>query len=172
MARLLRPHIPIPVRIVVAERQLGLMVNGGIAIARMLGAGMPNGYRLRVLIGQLKKHLGENLHLDHDPALAARRKIMRNGEIVGYRPDANDPDHLIYREKAAHQIKTNVRGEHGQHPDRVLIKKTRRLEEWEREIQRKRASVEKSQHPLFRSKKSTWPQGRKLQSRNTFAKRK
>ena len=43
-----------------------------------------------------------------------------------YSPDANDPEHLVYRTAHAHLIKTNVRGEHGQHPDRVLIKKERR----------------------------------------------
>ena len=81
------------------------------------------------LLKQLAELLdAEKLQLDHDPALGARTKIMRHGEIVGYKPDANDPEFLIYREARAHFIKTNVRGECGQHPDRVLIKKQRRLE--------------------------------------------
>ena len=68
------------------------------------------------------------VHLDHHPALAAREKVFRNGEHVGYIPAANDPDYLLYREEAEHRLKTNVRGDGAQHPDRVLIKKQRRLE--------------------------------------------
>jgi hypothetical protein len=71
----------------------------------------------------------KDLRLDHQPALALRDKIIREGIHVGYLPDANDSDHLIYRTHTAHLVKTNHSGDHGQHPDRVLIKKARRLTE-------------------------------------------
>jgi hypothetical protein len=105
---------------------------------------------------------GSPLHLDHDPALGARVKVLRHGEIIGYLPTANDPEFLIYREAGAHRIKTNVRGEHGQHPDRVLIKKQRR---------RERGSKKRRSRPIP-SRKNPWPKGRKLRSRHDKANRK
>lgn len=50
-----------------------------------------------------------------------------------YSPDANDARYLEYLPHGpefdgSHLIKTNIRGRHGQHPDRVLIKKARRHE--------------------------------------------
>ena len=52
----------------------------------------------------------KDLHLDHDPALGARKR-KGEGKKTVYDPPANSPDHLIYREKHDHHIKTNVRGE-------------------------------------------------------------
>jgi hypothetical protein len=130
MPRLLRPHIPLETRCRVVLRQLGDM----LADDTILWGKTAHGGLRAILDDRLAK-LAEllncevaDLHLDHDPALGAREKLFRKGEHVGYKPDANDPEHLIYREAAAHRIKTNVRGEHGQHPDRVLIKKQRRHE--------------------------------------------
>jgi hypothetical protein len=122
MSRLPRPHIPLAVRVEVAARQVRERLKTPIEIE----CGPSLKRRLYALLSLLFN--GDQAHLDHDPPLGARDKIMRDGEIVGYRPDANDPRCLIYRTKVAHQIKTNVRGEHGQHPDRVLIKKQRRRE--------------------------------------------
>lgn len=168
MARLLRPYIPISVRIVVARRQLADIGICTLVSADLDTVGMNAPARLAVY---LQRAFGaSDVDLDHDPALGARRKIMRNGEIVGYDPDANDPDFLIYREGAAHQIKTNVRGEHGQHPDRVLIKKNRRLEEREgvRPVKR---GVGFSQKVKSKSSQKPWP-SRPLRSRNTFERKK
>lgn len=133
MARLPRPHIPLRVRIEVAERQLRETAGhfpkatGGLIAALTL---LRTGERLTALLDILKDRLGATaLELHHDPALGARVKILGPaGEIAGYRPDANDPRFLVYLEEHAHLIRTNVRGEHGQHPDRVLIKKQRRRE--------------------------------------------
>lgn len=153
MPRLLRPAIPLEVRCRVAMRQLGEMWPDDVIAANKRGVGK----LLRVLLGKLAETLGaEALHLDHDPALGAREKVFKNGEHVGYRPAANDPEHLIYRDAAAHRVKTNVRGEHGQHPDRVLIKKQRRRE---RPTSPKRKTAWKSR-PLRSA--SRWPKGRKL----------
>ncbi len=143
MPRLLRPHIPLEVRCRVVLRQLGEMfVDQAIENRRprrdagyMVGVvGLPGGgfgAYLDELLDRLAELLAcdvKSLALDHDPALGARRKVFRKGVHVGYVPDANDPEHLIYREKHAHHIKTNVRGDGAQHPDRVLIKKNRRIE--------------------------------------------
>ena len=137
MSRLYRPHIPLEVRCKVAERQLCEAYRSqGILCQQILTAGSM-GNRLKVLLGTLAGEKGcdvKDLRLDHDPPLAARPKERRGlGRKTYYVPDANDPDHLFYRPhgpqfEGSHLIKTNVRGDHGQHPDRVLIKKQRRLE--------------------------------------------
>jgi hypothetical protein len=158
MPRLYRPHIPLDVQARVLIRQRGyLFPDKEIVGARLEG--------LRAFVDRQKRMLAAFLHcdvrdlrLDHDPALGTRMKRSHfNGKkwISFYSPDANDPDHLIYREKHAHHIKTNVRGEHGQHPDRVLIKKERRrLREGKRRFKRK-----------ITGPANAWLPGRKLQSR-------
>jgi hypothetical protein len=116
MSRLFRPYIPLAVRNEVARLQFGLPC---------FHLGLPT----RRFNAKMKELFGGMMpHLDHDPPLGARMKrTMLDGTIV-YSPDANDPRHLVYRTAVDHQIKTNVSGEHGQHPDRVLIKKQRRRE--------------------------------------------
>lgn len=122
MPRLLRPHVPIEVRCRVAMEQLGEMFSDEVLAAHKSKAAL-----LVELLTQLRELLGgEPLALDHNPALALRAKIIRNGVHVGYRPAANDPEHLIYRTRAAHLVKTNHHGDGAQHPDRVLIKRERR----------------------------------------------
>lgn len=130
MARLYRPHIPLDIRCRVALRQLGEMWPD-LVIEENRGkyAGL-----LRELLFKLGRLLSDNhvvqLHLDHDPPLGAREKRYGGGlsPMTRYIPDANDPNHLIYREVAAHGIKTRVRGEHGQYSDLALIKRARRRE--------------------------------------------
>ncbi len=132
--RLPRPHVSVEIRCRVVLRQLGTMwideaINAHRPDHRMNIVSL--GTLLKVSLDQLADLLhctASDLRLDHDPALGAREKIRRNGIIVGYEPAANDPEYLIYREKHAHHIKTNVRGIGAQHPDRVLIKKMRRHE--------------------------------------------
>ncbi len=137
MPRLYRPHIPLEVRCRVALRQLGEMWPDEIIEEARLRRDCPAHLRpmmgfaglLRRLLSRLADCLGcepKDLRLDHDPALATRQNRTLPIGLTIYYPDANDPAHLIYREKHAHHIKTNVRGEHGQHPDRVLIKKERK----------------------------------------------
>jgi hypothetical protein len=125
--RLPRPHIPLEVRCRVALRQLGEMWPDDV-----LAADQNRGKLLGLLLAQLAALLGcepGGLHLDHDPALCLRDKIENDaGEIIGYVPDANDPEHLIYREKRAHQIKTTVHGIGAQRSDIAELKRARRRE--------------------------------------------
>jgi hypothetical protein len=109
---------------------------------------------LEMLAQELRCEVSQ-LHLDHDPALGARQKLVKGGVHVGYFPDANDPEFLIYREKHAHFIKTNVRGIGAQHPDRVLIKKERK----------------RSRGVITKKASRPWPK-RKIQWRSSWPKRK
>lgn len=136
MARLFRPHIPLSVRVQVAERQLRALVPPGKFRYTFSGTSTL-GNKLKALLPMLAEAFGceiTDLRLDHDPALGARQRLQYSAVIKPtYIPAANDPNHLNYRPHGpqfenSHLIKTNVRGEHGQHPDRVLIKKQRRLE--------------------------------------------
>lgn len=166
MSRLPRPHIPLEVRCRVALRQLGRI---GEAMERSIilndyrsgGPGL-KWYLEDTLLPMLRERLGAaSLHLDHDPALENRKQIhsanatvLSNETIIGYFPDANDPRYLIYREGgfsgSNHDVKTRIRGEHGQLSDHGLARKEKRR-------QRK-----------LTKPKTKWPKGRKLQSRNTF----
>lgn len=157
MPKLYRPHIPLSVRVKVAERQL--RERDPTIIGWVLEGKKTAGQQLEALLRWLAASFVcevSDLRLDHDPALGARQKRGEGRKTV-YMPDANDPGHLFYRphgpeHDGSHLIKTNVRGDHGQHPDRVLIKKNRRLE---RGPKPKRPSQFSS--PQMRSKKSTWP---------------
>jgi hypothetical protein len=138
--RLFRPYIPVEIRCRVALRQLGEMwpdemikswkpkpgdayLRGlGIPISR-LGLAALLDDRLRQLADLLGCKVKE-LRLDHDPALATRMKTGQGKHTVYY-PEANDPEHLIYRTAHGHHLKTNVRGDGAQYPDRVLIKRER-----------------------------------------------
>lgn len=98
-----RPYIPLSVRVAVAERQyfgeaMGVPREGG------------DGRWLAFLLQRLSWHgrclIPLKLQLDHDPALILR---FFNPRTRKYHPDANDPDYLVYREKADHQQKTTGR---------------------------------------------------------------
>lgn len=165
MARLFRPYIPLSVKVQVAERQVSEIEK----LEDVYGSTFQN-WTLRHRLDVLMEHLAKSfkcemkdLRLDHDPPLAARPKERRGlGRKTYYIPDANDPDHLFYRPHGAqfegsHLIKTLVRGDHGQHPDRVLIKKMRRLERGPKPKKTFGGSAGHLARPLSRSKKSTWP---------------
>jgi len=137
-----RPHIPLHVRVMVAERQ---PYAGGFPRAKDgWPIGTPLKFRLDFALDML---FGEKpAHLDHDPPLRARAFNPRTGK---YTPDANDPDYLIYRTAEDHRVKTNVRGDHGQYSDRALIRREKKRE--------RRRSGKKFKH--------RWPKGRKIQNR-------
>jgi hypothetical protein len=131
MPKLYRPPIPLAVKCQVAERQI---LKRSMTVSFVGVPEKPLYRRLKFLLAMLAALLGcevEELRLDHDPPLAARQR--KGYPTIRYIPDANDAEHLFYRphgpeHEGSHLIKTNVRGDHGQHPDRVLIKKNRRIE--------------------------------------------
>ena len=117
-----------------AYRQyLGIPQWAATSFAKAVIARREGGKVLREILPLLAASLGadpgESLHLDHNPALRTRPYNPRVKNVAArYTPNANDPEYLIYRTQHAHHIKTNVRGDGAQHPDRVLIKRERKRE--------------------------------------------
>jgi hypothetical protein len=147
MARLIRPYIPLDVRIRVIERQL--MKKGAYNYwdRNIIESRFPK-MRER-LFAMLSIMFEGEVHLDHDPALENRVKVFdNNGRLVGYQPDANDPEYLVYRNKHDHHIKTNVRGDGAQYPDRVLANR-------ERKRNRKKVKRKWPSRPFQKKKKLT-----------------
>ena len=166
MACLYRPHIPLKVRCHVAERQLAayptiqclhLVVDWDQTTDRA---------RLESALTLLARAIGceiKDLRLDHEPALALRPQERRGlGKKTYYLPDANDPEYLAYRPHGAqfdgsHDVKTRLRGDHGQFSDIALIKRQRRRE---RPAKPKRAISNASKFPKSPSRikqKTKWP---------------
>jgi hypothetical protein len=133
MARLYRPSIPLEVKCRVLLRQLGeLWPDAVIEEWKRKHTSL-----LVILQGRLAKLRTceiKDLRLDHDPPLALRPQTWnRQGKFDRYVPDANDPEYLLYRPHGAqfegsHDVKTRIRGEHGQFSDIALIKRQRRRE--------------------------------------------
>ena len=106
-----RPHIPLSVRVQVAGRQMHA-VDPKLAASIAYGSkDLPLGRRLDRWLQALRAALSGDVALDHDPALILRGfKIdRRKPPAAWYTPNANDPDHLIYRVKDDHLQKTTGR---------------------------------------------------------------
>lgn len=112
--KLVRPHIPIRVRLEVIARQVQLR-DVLQAAAHFQNASERLKYLLWSKFGS-RKH-----HLDHDPPLCLREII--DADIGKYQPDANDPNFLIYRTEEDHRIKTFVRGDGAQLSDAAKRRK-------------------------------------------------
>ena len=133
--KLYRPAIPLEVKCQVVLRQLG-----GLFPEETLQAAKKDrclGRVLNVWLSEFAQIIGcevSELRLDHDPPLALRPQERRGlGRKTYYTPDANDPEHLFYRPHGAqhagsHDVKTRIRGEHGQFSDIAMIKRQRRRE--------------------------------------------
>src|SRR5689334_8202598 len=98
VARLLRPYIPMAVRVRVAQRQLGRLAHPAhpgsyISALTRLDKEADSVFLGRLLV-DLRRRIGvpddEPLHLDHTPALENRVKVFRDGKHVDYDPPAND----------------------------------------------------------------------------------
>lgn len=120
MSRLPRPHIPLAVRVQVAERQCH---ERGASIDGMIVKPLRN--QLEVLLFRLFGISPVELH--HRPALTNRKNIMKNGAIIAYDPPANDSRFLVYLLEDEHDVETRVRGLHGQHSDLGLARKNKRI---------------------------------------------
>lgn len=132
-----RPPIPDSVKVKVALRQCRILsAKTELWMLRSGDQSRPEPMRLwlkRLLWGLSTTLLHcqpEDLRLDHDPPLRWRMfwNNPRLKPAARFSPNANSPDHLVYRTKEGHRIKTNVRGDGAQFPDRVLIKRERRRE--------------------------------------------
>jgi hypothetical protein len=126
--KLVRPYLPIPVRIEVIARQL--ISAHKIRDVLWCAATFPKPtarleYLLEMMFGKQK------VHLDHDPPLCLREIVDPDQGI--YKPAANDPNFLVYRTEEDHRLKTFVRGDGAQHCDaakrRMAIKSKRKREE-------------------------------------------
>lgn len=113
-----RPYIPLPIRVIAAERQVQEMITEKIIPSiwwplYQSGAGLATlRVRLAALLGAMTTHTGvEKWQLDHDPALVLRKfKVDRRKPVAAwYQPNANDPFFLLYRPEADHQQKTTGR---------------------------------------------------------------
>jgi hypothetical protein len=121
-----RPYIPISVRVQVARRQwmLERFDDPTLTSVRNLSESRQLAYMLGLLFV-------EHPELDHDPALENRQFNPKTGK---YKPDANDPRYLIYREKLLHLQKTTGRRPGAERTvtskgsDNWLAKKFRKLE--------------------------------------------
>ena len=143
--KLYRPTIPVEVKCRVALKQLGELWIDDAIEAHQGGLGA----FLNQLLKKLSELLGGKLHLDHHPPLAARKR-KGEGKKTIYDPPANSVDHLIYREVEAHRLKTNVKGDGAQYPDRVLIKRERR-----RQKRKAKRKYKWAARPL--RSRSNWP---------------
>lgn len=174
MPHLLRPHIPLEVRCRVVLRQLGEMWPDDVIAEAKAERGL--GHLLAFSLKCISEIICcevQDLRLDHNPALGARPKVFKRGKHVDYIPPANDPLHLEYRPhgktfERSHLIKTNVRGDHGQHPDRVLIKKQRKLEKKKGATRRTSSGFRKRPSYRKRIPLLARPKGRPLRSANRW----
>lgn len=171
MARLPRPSIPLAIRLDVAMRQAGLEAAERLGYINVAKSSRKVGALLESYLVDLAARMGcprDQLQLHHDPALENREKIIKGGVIVGYKPDANDPEHLFYLPFGAeyddsHYIRTNVRGQNGQFSDNMLAKR-------ERKRKRKAERCRTGKVKKIANRKTAWPPrgSRKLRSRTRF----
>lgn len=161
MARLYRPHVPLKVRCQVAARQLKW--HDPEMLLRLHRKNY--GGLLDKLKADIAKAFGcevKDLRLDHEPALALRHMRLATSPdgrgLVLYEPHANDPKHLLYRPHGAqfdgsHDVKTRIRGEHGQFSDVALIKRQRRREKPPTAYQLRMAALKEKQRELQKERR-------------------
>lgn len=154
MSKLPRPHIPLAVRLLVAERQareietMMPMSHHAIIDAIINGPGTDT-LKLRSLLDILTNcNGGKRLELHHRPALLNREQVKILGVVVGYIPDANDHRHLVYLPEDEHDIETRVRGQGAQLSDLGQARKNKKIE--------KRLAGEGRRGPPLRSA-NRWP---------------
>ena len=134
MAKLLRPYIPLAVRVQVAERQFDAATtfphkngprNADVFRAFVDREPWKGRVSLREQLDLLLQLMffDTKVELHHRPALINR---FRNDKGQ-YAPDANDPDFLVYLPVYDHDVETRVRGLHGQYSDLGLVRKNKRI---------------------------------------------
>jgi hypothetical protein len=109
--KLVRPYIPLAVRLEVIARQL--QISGRLFDVLSVEVIPKKSARLAYMLSRMFGD--QRVHLDHDPPLCLRHVIDADQGL--YHPDANNPEHLIYRTEQEHKIKTFVRGDGAQYSD-------------------------------------------------------
>lgn len=120
-----RPSIPASVKVAVAIRQLNALSNGKVPERN----DEPFPQYLSRLLHSLSQYFScdpSSLELHHRPALINRPFNPRTNR---YKPEANDPDHLIYLEENTHRIETLVRGVGAMRSDISERQHQRRMDE-------------------------------------------
>lgn len=160
--RRVRPYIPLSVRVQVAERQLMAMRGREIThgwwdyylYCYRSGGHWSIAKRLQHLIPKLSEILGDVLQLDHDPALILRQYKVdrRKPEAAWFTPNANDPDHLIYRPVRDHDHKT-----FGRKPDAEKTVTTKGSDIWLKTKFRRLEQPRKKPKAKIAQRKKPWP---------------
>jgi len=123
--KLVRPYIPLSVRLEVIARQLQMCgrLFDVLSVEVIPKRSTRLAFMLRRMFGDQK------VHLDHDPPLMLREIVDADRGL--YNPAANDPRYLVYRTEQEHRIKTFVRGDGAQFSDAALrrreIKRLRKI---------------------------------------------
>ncbi len=164
--KIVRPHIPLAVRVAVAERQLTeatecVCTNEWGIPLNTPGLKAPLRQRLDAALWHIARGFKpgaepRKLELHHRPALENRMrrtvtKLIRGKarQVMIFSPDANDPAHLVYLLKdEEHKIETYVRGQNGQLSDAGLRRKNKKLAS-------NRQSRRKPKHQI--KGRSKWP---------------
>jgi hypothetical protein len=168
-----RPAIPVEVKCRVVLRQLeyGNQIENVIAHHRADFTVAPSyrrthGKLLASILPLLAARFNcdvADLRLDHEPALRVRKYNPRIKKVAArYTPNANDPEAMLYRPHGAqfdgsHHIKTNVRGDRGQFPDRVLIKRERKREKKAEGRSRTPSFQRQKVHATIPARPNPWP---------------
>ena len=161
-----RPHIPLSVRVQVAERQLRSIDNWDPRTDIWWALNRTDGLSLRdklaVMLAALSEALGDVLQLDHDPALILRQYKVdrRKPPAAWYTPNANDPAHLIYRPLRDHGEKT-----FGRKADAEKTVTTKGSDIWLKSKFKRLEQPTKKRRAKIPQRKNPWPKGRKLQGR-------
>ena len=164
--RRVRPYIPLEVRVQVAERQLRSVDNGDQCTDIWWALNRTDGLTLRdkleVMLKALSEALGDVLQLDHDPALILRQYKVdrRKPPAAWYTPNANDPDHLIYRPLRDHGEKT-----FGRKADAEKTVTTKGSDIWLKSKFKRLEQPSKKRRAKIPARAKPWPKGRKLQGR-------
>lgn len=143
----------------------------------------PLAVKLAAALRQLAEYMGcdpKELDFDHNPALGLRPV---NDAGTDYEPRQHDPNHLYWLHRPKHSLKTNGRrGESylslDSNSDKARIAKAKRIEAVRKALlESPPPNTEEmiAKGYLLRrapdKPKSQWPQGRKIQSRNTLRKK-
>ena len=141
-----RPHVPLKIRLAVLERQAFIDREFKNEMERRFCwdwykcsvRGTSTAHRIKWLLMAL--FLDGKAELDHDPALCLRKIDKKTGRYI---PDANNPNHLVYRVREEHLHKTT-----GRRPNSERTVTSKGSDLWLRKKWKKLESPKKSKSRL------------------------